>query len=81
VAGGDELPFWLAGGQAAALESRDAAQELDAGEHGLDDVLALSVSRCARTQAFLGLPLCMESSTLADRRGAAAARRELAEVA
>ncbi|MCW3024408.1 MAG: hypothetical protein JWR30_3730 [Conexibacter sp.] len=32
VAGGDELPFRLAGGQAAALESRDSAQELDAGE-------------------------------------------------
>jgi hypothetical protein len=40
VAGGDELPFGAAGGQSAALEPRDAAQELGAGEHGLDDVLA-----------------------------------------
>jgi hypothetical protein len=43
VAGGDHLPFGAAGGQAAALESRDAAEVFGAGEHGLDDVLALAV--------------------------------------
>ena len=47
MAGGDELPFGAAGGQAAALESGDAAQELGAGEHRLDDVLALAVERRA----------------------------------
>jgi hypothetical protein len=45
VAGGDELPFRAAGVQAAALESRDPAQELGAGEHRFDDVLALVVER------------------------------------
>jgi hypothetical protein len=47
VAGGDQLPFGAAGGQAAALESRDAAEVFGAGEHGLDDVLALAVKRCS----------------------------------
>jgi hypothetical protein len=42
VGGGDELPFGLAGGQPAALESIDAAHELGMGEDRFDDLL----SRC-----------------------------------
>jgi hypothetical protein len=47
VGGGDELPFGLAGGQAAALESVDAAQELGVGEDRFDDLLSASVERAS----------------------------------
>ena len=45
VGGGDELPFGLAGLEAAALEAVDAADELGVGEDGFDDLLAASVER------------------------------------
>ena len=41
--GGDELPFGLAGLQAAALEAVDSADELGVCEDRFDDLLAASV--------------------------------------
>ena len=47
VGGGDEAPFRVAGGSAAALEAVEAAVELRVREHRLDGFLSSSVERFA----------------------------------
>jgi len=47
VGGGDELPFSLAGGEAAAEEAIAAPDEFGVREDRLDDLLAPAVERLA----------------------------------
>src|SRR5688572_21243692 len=47
VGGGDELPFGVAGGQAASSEAGDASEVLDVAEDRFDDLLSSGVERVA----------------------------------